>query len=69
MADSGKNPLNPTTLSPADAAKMLAAVGSHRVSADAIRQDIDRGAPQNADGTLNLIHYAAWLVREVAGGH
>jgi hypothetical protein len=24
------------------------------------------GAPANADGTINLVHYAAWLVREMA---
>jgi len=29
-----------------------------------IREDIDDGAPLNADGTLNLVHYAAWLARE-----
>ena len=69
MADSGKHPLNPTALSPADVVKMLTAIGSRRATVDALRQDIDRGAPQNADGTLNLIHYAAWLVREVASGH
>ena len=69
MADSGKNSLNPTSLSPADAAKMLSAVGSRRATVDALREDVERGAPQNADGTLNLILYAAWLVREVARGH
>ena len=69
MADSGKKPLNPTALSPADIVKMLTAIGSRRATVDALREDIDRGAPQNADGTLNLIHYAAWLVREVASGH
>lgn len=69
MADSGKKPLNPTALSPADIVKMLTAIGSRRATVDVLREDIDRGAPQNADGTLNLIHYAAWLVREVASGH
>jgi len=69
MSDSAKNPLNPMALSPNDAVKMLKAVGSRRVSNDAIRQDVDRGAPQNGDGTINLIHYAAWLAREAAHGH
>jgi hypothetical protein len=34
------------------------------------RADIDAGAPTNADGTINLVHYAAWLVKEMseAGG-
>ena len=29
---------------------------------------VDAGAPLNAEGTLNLVHYAAWLVKEMAGG-
>ncbi len=35
--------------------------------------DIDAGAPANADprprkrGTINLVHYTAWLVKEMAG--
>ena len=33
-----------------------------------IREDIAEGAPTNADGTLNLVHYAAWLVQEMADG-
>ena len=31
----------------------------------------DAGAPANPDGTLNLVHYAAWLVQQMgrnAGG-
>ena len=26
------------------------------------------GAPVNSDGTLNLVHYAAWLVKEMTSG-
>lgn len=33
-----------------------------------VRADIEAGAPTNADGTLNLIHYAAWLAKEAAHG-
>ena len=28
--------------------------------------DIDAGAPTNGDGTINLVQYAAWLVKEMA---
>jgi hypothetical protein len=31
-----------------------------------IQADLSAGAPANADGTFNLLHYAAWLVREMA---
>jgi len=30
--------------------------------------DVLAGAPTNADGTLNLVHYAAWLVKEMGRG-
>jgi hypothetical protein len=33
-----------------------------------LRADIDAGAPANADGTINLVHYAAWLVKEMGRG-
>jgi hypothetical protein len=57
-----------TALTPAQAAKILAAAGSRRITEAMVRADIDAGAPTNADGTVNLVHYAAWLAREVAGG-
>ena len=57
-----------TALTPAQAAKILAAAGSRRITEAMVRADIDAGAPANADGTVNLVHYAAWLAREVVGG-
>ena len=57
-----------TALTPAQVAKILAAAGNRRITEAMIRADIDAGAPTNADGTVNLVHYAPWLVREVAGG-
>ncbi len=60
--------LSPTAMSMADAAKLLTAVGAAKVTEEMLREDLGFGAPANADGTLNLVHYAAWLVREVARG-
>lgn len=58
--------LNPNAL-PIDAAvKLLSRLGG-RITAEQLRTDIAAGAPTNADGTLNLVHYAAWLIREL--GH
>ncbi len=57
-----------TALTPAQLARILAAAGSRRITEAMVRADIDAGAPTNADGTINLVHYTAWLVREVAGG-
>jgi hypothetical protein len=44
-------------------ARILSALGPKLVSVDMLQTDIDDGAPVNADGTLNLIHYLAWVLR------
>lgn len=62
-----KSPLNPSALSIDDAARVLTAAGNVRIAPELIAADVDSGAPVNADGTLNLAHYAAWLVKELAG--
>ena len=59
-------PLNPQSLSPEDVARILTASGWKPVSVDMIRDDIDDGAPVNADGTINLVQYAGWLVKEMS---
>ena len=61
-----KPALNPTALPVADAARLLSGAGGLRVTPEQIRADIDAGAPVNGDGTINLVQYAAWLVKEMA---
>jgi hypothetical protein len=63
--DNGKHPLSPTSLPVADAARLLARVGGQAVTVEMLQADLAAGAPANADGTINLVHYAAWLVREM----
>jgi hypothetical protein len=63
--DNGKPALNPSSLTVADAARLLARASGHPVTVDMLQADLDAGAPTNADGTINLVHYAAWLVREM----
>ncbi|MBW7905478.1 MAG: hypothetical protein LC135_03190 [Phycisphaerae bacterium] len=58
--------LNPAALPLADAARLLSAAGGQRVDVEMINSDVAAGAPTNGDGTLNLVHYAAWLVREMS---
>jgi hypothetical protein len=51
---------------------LLHAAGSTTATEDIIRADIAAGAPINEDGTVNLITYGAWLIRELGireGGH
>jgi hypothetical protein len=70
MADDHETPpgANPNALSPADVARMLSRVGGQPVTMAMLEADIATGAPTNADGTLNLLHYAAWLVKEMGRG-
>lgn len=66
----GRQPsgLNPQALRLEDAARVLSAASAGQVTLEMIQADVANGAPTNADGTLNLVHYAAWLVKEMAGG-
>ena len=62
--DSGKSEparVNPAALAVADAARLLAKAGGEPVTEAMIAADIEAGAPTNPDGTVNLVHYAAWL--------
>lgn len=43
---------------------MLARASGTPIDGAMIEADVADGAPTNPDGTLNLIRYAAWLIRE-----
>lgn len=58
--------LNPNALTLANAARLLTRAGGQVVSVEMLQADLEAGAPVNADGTINLVHYAAWMVREMA---
>ena len=60
--------INPGYLSVAEMAKLLSAGGGKKITAEEIQADIDAGAPTNANGTINLVHYTAWLLREMQTG-
>lgn len=60
--------LDPNRLTVEQAAKLLSATAKLRVPAEQIAADLDAGAPRNPDGTINLMHYAAWLVKEMGRG-
>jgi hypothetical protein len=61
-------PLDPQALRLADLARILSASGSRPVSMEMLQADIDAGALANPDGTVNLVHYAAWLLKETRRG-
>ena len=60
-----KRTLNPAALKVEEAAKTLG------IRREWLEADVAAGAPTNDDGTINLVHYAAWLnhqAREDDGG-
>jgi hypothetical protein len=58
-----------TALTPAQAAKILAAAGSRRIDAEQVRRIAEQAEILRADGTFSLIEYTAYLAeKETAGG-
>ena len=51
--------VNPAALSMAQVAQMLG------VPPRKVQRHVDAGAPRGPGGTVNLVHYAAWLNREL----
>ena len=60
--------LNPQSLRLAEMARVLNALGPKPVTVEMLEADVAAGAPTNADGTMNLVSYAAWLVKKEASG-
>ena len=57
-----------TALTPEQAARILAAAGKRQITEAMVAADIAAGAPVNADGTIHLVHFAAWQAKEAANG-
>ena len=57
MPESAENPatLNPSAIPVAELARMLG------LPPEVVDRHVAEGAPTNPDGTINLVHYAAWL--------
>ncbi len=54
----------PDRINPAALAELLRK-GGCREAAEALERLAEAGLPANADGTLNLIEFTAWLLKEV----
>jgi hypothetical protein len=66
MSVTGHNAaLAPGHLAVSDAVAVLRKAGSRHITEEALRADLAAGAPANPDGTVNLLHYVAWLAGEV----
>ena len=57
------NSLKLTELQPTLLVQLLQRSGSRLITEEDIAADIAAGAPQNENGTINLITYAAWLAK------
>jgi len=66
MRSASRTGLNPAALPLADAARLLSAAGGQRVTVEMLEADVAAGAPTNPDGTISLVQYAAWLVKEMS---
>ncbi|HEY0985110.1 hypothetical protein [Schlesneria sp.] len=62
----GKQALSPMAMPIGDVAKLLSKVSGKGVDSEMLEEDVAEGAPTNPDGTINLVNYAAWLVKEMA---
>jgi hypothetical protein len=59
--------LNPNALSIDDMSRLLSAAGGTKVTGEEIQTDIDSGAPSTSEGRINLLHYGAWLLKQLDG--
>jgi hypothetical protein len=60
--------LSPQSLRLEDLARILSASGPKPVTVEMLKADIEDGAPVNPDGTMSLLEYATWLLREMSTG-
>ena len=66
MVSTSSEAANPNAMSKADLARILSRVGNWPITVSMIEADVVNGAPSNSDGSMNLIQYTAWLVKELA---
>ena len=55
--------INPAALTPETVAKMLG------LQVEIVQKHIMQGAPVAANGTINLVNYAAWLNQRINNGN
>lgn len=53
-----------TALEISDVIEVLRLSGSIHINEEKIREDIEAGAPVNADGTINYIKYISWVAKK-----
>ena len=69
MTQDTPSSMDPNALPLDDAARLLTKAGGRLVTDTMLHADVEAGAPTNPDGTLSLVHYAAWLVKDRSRNH
>jgi len=68
MPKDTKKPLEITALKPSDLAVVLSNAFRRKVTEEQVLEIAEAGNLLSADGTINLIHYTAYLAEEVGIG-
>ena len=64
MSNELKKPLEITAMRPSDLAAVLSSAYRRKVTEEQVFEIAEAGNLLSADGTINLVHYTAWLVKE-----
>ena len=60
-----ENHRNLLALTPDQVVDVLIKSGFRGMTLELLHSDFDAGAPRNANGSVNLIHYMAWILKEI----
>jgi len=66
--DPQQKSLKITALSVAEIAKILSSASGRQITEEQVREIVEHGNLVKPDGTVSLIEYTAFLVRELAHG-
>ena len=61
--------LDPTALPLEEVSRVLSKICPEPLTVEQLQEDLDSGAPTNHDGTINLVHYGAWLLSQMKRGN
>ena len=60
-----ENHRNLLALTPEQVVDVLVKSGFRGMTLELLHSDFEAGAPRNANGSVNLIHYMAWILKEI----
>ena len=60
-----ENHRNLLALTPDQVVDVLVKSGFRGMTLELLHSDFEAGAPRNANGSVHLIHYMAWILKEI----